>query len=627
MHAAVPLTYVVFMALIISFLIFVRSYVVSDFSVLNVVKNSHSEKPLFYKIVGVWGNHEGSMFLWVLVLTFFSALVAFFGQELPTQFKALVLICQSFMVSAFLLFILFMSNPFLRVDPPALQGDGLNPVLQDIALAIHPPLLYLGYVGFSVCFSFSIAALITKSFGKDWACWVRPWVLFAWFFLTLGITVGSYWAYYELGWGGYWVWDPVENISLMPWLSGTALLHSVIVFEKRNILKGWTLFLAIVTFSLSLMGTFLVRSGIVASVHSFAVDSARGQALLFILFFLQVVLFYFLLSERLFQERVDFLSPYRVRVFIILNNLFLTTATVTVLIGTLYPYFVESLTGKKIFVGAAFFNLTFGSLMIPLLLFVPFGPMMAWKRGDLLAVFERLLFTIMLSCIVCFVAFYATSFRDIGAALGIGLSGFVFLGGLTDLWVKSGHRGISFGVRIKRFFRLPWSVFGATSAHMGLGVTLFGIICASVFGEERILVMHVGDTVTLAGKTICFDNIYNVDGSNYSATKFYFKIYENENLIGDITASKRFYAGHDTLTTEVGIRSYGFSQMYIVPGRIDDRGLSVHVWWKPYVICIWFGALMMAMGGIFAFLGYYFRVHVRQRKALNSNYIEEERLE
>ncbi len=285
MQTAVPLTYITFTLLLLSFLVIIYAYVVSDFSVLNVVENSHSEKPMLYKITGVWGNHEGSMLLWVLSLAFFSALMAFFSQHLAEDFKTLVLICQSWITSAFLLFILFVSNPFLRVNPPALQGNGLNPLLQDIALAIHPPLLYLGYVGFSLCFSFAVAALITGHVDRIWVRGIRPWLLLSWCFLTLGIMVGSYWAYYELGWGGYWFWDPVENVSFMPWLSGTALLHSALVLEKREILKSWTLFLALLTFSLSLMGTFLVRSGLLVSVHSFAVDPARGKAILALLFF------------------------------------------------------------------------------------------------------------------------------------------------------------------------------------------------------------------------------------------------------------------------------------------------------------------------------------------------------
>ncbi|WP_375680245.1 MULTISPECIES: heme lyase CcmF/NrfE family subunit [unclassified Bartonella] len=620
MQTVVPLTYITFTLLLLSFLVIIYAYVVSDFSVLNVVENSHSEKPMLYKITGVWGNHEGSMLLWVLSLAFFSALMAFFSQHLPEDFKTLVLICQSWITTAFLLFILFVSNPFLRVNPPALQGNGLNPLLQDIALAIHPPLLYLGYVGFSLCFSFAVAALIMGHVDRIWARGIRPWLLLAWCFLTLGIMVGSYWAYYELGWGGYWFWDPVENVSFMPWLSGTALLHSALVLEKREILKSWTLFLALLTFSLSLMGTFFVRSGLLVSVHSFAVDPARGQAILALLFFFTGAAFLIFALRTPILKTERFFQPISREGFIVLNNLLLTTITATVLIGTLYPYFIEILTGKKISVGAAFFNLTCGPLMVLLLLFVPFGTMMAWKRGDFLAVFERLWFVFVLVGIVCFIIFYATSVRDIFAVLGIGLSAFVFLGSLADLWGKSGYGKRAFSVRVKRFLGLPWSTFGAAIAHMGLGVTLFGIVCVASFGQERILIMNVGDRVTIADKTLHFDAVHDGVGSNYSTMEFYFKIYENKNIVGHVTASKRFYSSQNTSTTEVGLKNRGLSQLYIIPGHIDNRGLVVHVWWKPYVICIWLGAFMMAMGGCLSLLGYWFRIGVYNKVVLALNF-------
>ncbi|MET3560165.1 cytochrome c-type biogenesis protein CcmF [Bartonella japonica] len=622
MRTAIPLTYITFILLLLSFLVIIHAHIVSDFSVLNVVNNSHSEKPMLYKVTGVWGNHEGSMLLWVLSLTFFSTLMALSRQHLPEQFKALILICQSWIVSAFLLFILFVSNPFLRVNPPALQGNDLNPLLQDLALAIHPPLLYLGYVGFSLCFSFAIAALITGQVDRVWARCLRPWVLLSWIFLTLGIMVGSYWAYYELGWGGYWFWDPVENVSFMPWLSGTALLHSIIIFEKRDTLKSWTLFLAILTFSLSLMGAFLVRSGLLISVHSFAVDPARGQAILALLFFFTGgALLLFVLRVPVFQTDRLF-QPISREGFIILNNLLLTTITATVLIGTLYPYFIEVLTGQKISVGAAFFNLTCGPLMVLLLLFIPFGSMMAWKHGDFFIVFERLWFVFALACMACFIVFFATSLRDIFAALGIGLSVFVFGGSLADLWWKSGYSKTTLWVRIKRLIGLPWSVFGAAMAHMGLGVTLFGIVCVAFFTQEHILTMHRGDMVTIAGKTLHLSEVRDGDGPNYSAMEFNFTIYENKDAIGSVIASKRFYSSQNTSTTEVGIQNYGLSQLYIVPRRIDDKGVILHIWWKPYVICIWLGAFMMAMGGCLSLLGFWLRMRIHSRWIFTLNFLK-----
>ena len=390
MQMAPPAAVAAFLLVLLSFIALTAAYVTSDFSVQNVVENSHSLKPMIYKISGVWGNHEGSMLLWILILVFFSALVALFGGNLPSSLKANVLAVQAWITACFLLFVLLTSNPFRRLDPAPIEGRDLNPILQDIGLAIHPPLLYLGYVGFSICFSFAVAALIEGRIDAAWARWVRPWTLAAWTALTAGIAMGSYWAYYELGWGGWWFWDPVENASFMPWLAGTALLHSALVMEKREALKIWTVLLAIMTFSLSLLGTFLVRSGVLTSVHAFATDPLRG------VFILGILVLFIGGAFGLFALRVQKLSqgglfaPISREGALVLNNLFLTTATATVLVGTLYPLLLEALTGDKISVGPPFFNLTFGPLMIPLLLAVPFGPLLAWKRGDLMAVCQRL---------------------------------------------------------------------------------------------------------------------------------------------------------------------------------------------------------------------------------------------
>ncbi|WP_297322327.1 heme lyase CcmF/NrfE family subunit [uncultured Bartonella sp.] len=611
--AAVPLAYLIFFLVLLSFVSLVHAYIVSDFSVLNVVQNSHSEKPLLYKISGVWGNHEGSMLLWVFILTFFSFLIATFGKNLPERLKALILSSQAWITSAFLLFILFTSNPFLRVDPPALQGRDLNPILQDIGLAIHPPLLYLGYVGFSVCFSFAIAALIDGRVDAAWARWVRPWTLVSWIFLTGGIMVGSYWAYYELGWGGYWFWDPVENASLMPWLAGTALLHSAIVLEKRGALKIWTLFLAILTFSLSLMGTFLVRSGILTSVHSFAVDPARGRAILAILFFFigaALILFAIRASS---LKTGGLFRPISREGMLVFNNLFLTTATATVLIGTLYPLLLETLTGQKISVGAPFFNLTFAPLMVPLLLMVPFGPLMAWKRGDMLAVAEKLWGAFALALIAGFIVLYQTSMRSLLASLGIGLASFVVFGGLFDLWFKSGNKNTGFLVRLKRLRGLPRSNYGTAFAHIGLGITLFGIIVVATFGQESILTMQAGQKTEIAGKQLLLEGARNVHGANYSQTEFEFSVTAKGRDLGTITAAKRFYPSQNMPTTESGIKNYGLSQLYIAPGDVNNNGLVLHIWWKPQVICIWLGAFFMMVGGVLSLSDRRLRVGAPQR--------------
>ena len=389
--AVAPVAAMLQVALIaISFICLTQSYITSDFSVENVFQNSHSDKPLIYKISGVWGNHEGSMVLWVLILATFGSAVAVFGGNLPPSLKARVLAVQGSISVAFLLFILMTSNPFNRLDPAPIEGRGLNPILQDPALAIHPPLLYAGYVGLSIAFSFAVAALLEGKVDAAWARWVRPWTLAAWMFLTAGIALGSWWAYYELGWGGWWFWDPVENASFMPWLIATALLHSAIVVEKRNALKVWTILLAILAFSLSLLGTFLVRSGVLTSVHSFAVDPARGVFVLGILcVFIGGALALYAWRAPVIRTGGLF-APISREGALVVNNLLLTTACAAVFIGTLYPLALEAVTGEKISVGPPYFNLTFGPIIVPLLLLVPLGPLMSWKRADMWAATQRL---------------------------------------------------------------------------------------------------------------------------------------------------------------------------------------------------------------------------------------------
>ena len=433
MAVAEPASYAQLILVFGAFLALTHAFITSDFSVSNVYENSHSLKPLLYRISGVWGNHEGSMLLWVLILAIFGAAVAAFGRNLPATLKANVLAVQASIALGFLVFILATSNPFLRLDPAPADGRGLNPILQDPALAFHPPFLYMGYVGFSIAFSFAIAALIEGRIDSAWARWVRPWTLAAWMFLTIGIAMGSWWAYYELGWGGWWFWDPVENASFMPWLAGTALLHSAVVMEKRDALKIWTILLAILTFSLSLMGAFLVRSGVLSSVHAFAVDPKRG------IFILALMIIFVGGALALFSLRVGQLrqggvfSPISREGGLVLNNVLLATATGTVFIGTLYPLALESLTGERISVGPPYFNMTFAPLMVPLLLALPFGPMLAWKRGDLHAVFERLLAAIAISAVAAVIALALFIRGPWLAPLGIALGVWVIAGALSDI--------------------------------------------------------------------------------------------------------------------------------------------------------------------------------------------------
>ncbi|MEL6947970.1 MAG: heme lyase CcmF/NrfE family subunit, partial [Pseudomonadota bacterium] len=460
----------------LSFAALVWAYAVSDFSVVNVWQNSHSQKPFLYKLTGTWGNHEGSMLLWVLILALFSAAVSVFGRNLPEKLRANVQGVQAWMLATFLLFILATSNPFLRQKPP-MEGQDLNPILQDIGLAIHPPLLYLGYVGFSITFAFAIAALIEGKIDAAWARWVRPWALAAWVFLTAGISMGSYWAYYELGWGGWWFWDPVENASFLPWLSGTALLHSALVMEKRDALKIWTVLLAILTFSLSLLGTFLVRSGVLTSVHTFATDPSRGLFILAILsLFVGGALFLFILRANTLQAGGLF-APVSREGALVVNNILLSTAAATVLVGTLYPVLYEGVTslvnesgsGDKISVGPPFFNLTFGPLMIPLLLAMPLGPMLAWKRGDILGVAQRMVFAIGITVLVIVLAYGFLWGGPVLAPLGIGLAAWLMVGSLFELWTKAGFGKVDVRTGFVRLAGVPKTVWSTAGAHFGVG--------------------------------------------------------------------------------------------------------------------------------------------------------------
>lgn len=600
----------------LSFAVLTLAYVQSDFSVANVWENSHSLKPMLFKITGTWGNHEGSMLLWVLILTFFGGLVAIFGKNLPASLRANVLAVQGLIGAAFFLFILVTSNPFARLSPAPIEGQDLNPILQDIGLAVHPPLLYLGYVGFSVCFSFAVAALIDGRIDASWARWVRPWTLAAWTFLTGGIAMGSYWAYYELGWGGFWFWDPVENASFMPWLAGTALLHSAIVMEKRSALKVWTLLLAILTFSLSLLGTFLVRSGVLTSVHAFATDPSRG------VFILAILTFFIGGSLALFALRASSLTtggvfhPISREGALVLNNLFLTTATATVLIGTLYPLFIEAFSGDKISVGEPFFNLTFGPLMVPLLLMVPFGPLLAWKRGDLLAAGQRLMAAFGCALAVVLVVLLFIDGSSVLAALGAGLATWLVLGALTDLALRAGLGTVSFSVAYRRFVGLPRSVFGTALAHLGLGLTVLGIVGVMAFQGERIVAMRPGDTVEIAGYTLRFEGLSNVKGPNYTEDQGRFPLMDSTGrALGEIISSKRLYPVRQMPTTEAGIRTLGLSQLYVSLGDSTSTGATVvRIWWKPLVTLIWGGCLVMMAGGFMSLADRRLRVGAPSRK-------------
>ncbi len=597
MGVAAPVALAVLGFVSFAFAALVAVYVTSDFSVVNVVENSHSQMPLIYKITSTWGNHEGSMMLWVFVLAVFAGLVALFGGNLPDRLKANALAVQGSIASAFLAFILLTSNPFLRMIPAPAEGRDLNPVLQDPGLAIHPPLLYLGYVGLSIAFSFAMAALIEGRIDAAWARWVRPWTLAAWLFLTLGIAMGSYWAYYELGWGGWWFWDPVENASLMPWLAATALLHSAVVMEKRDALKIWTILLAILAFSLSLIGTFLVRSGVLTSVHAFASDPTRGVFILGILtLFIGGGLLMFALRAGELRQGGLF-APVSREGALVFNNLFLTAATASVFVGTLYPLALEALTDAKITVGPPFFNLTFGGLMLPLVFAMPFGPLLAWKRGDLLGVAQRL----TLAAGFAVIAGVVTAAAEGGAVLAavvIGLAVFIMAGALTDIVERAGIGRVPARVAWARFRGLPRSTFGTAIAHFGVGVCLIGIVSETAWSLERIASVKLGDTITIGTRDLTFARIENRAGPNFAARTAVFDIRSGGVAQGTVEASRRVFAARQMSTTESGIRTFGFSQLYLSMGEeTPDGHISVRVTWKPLVTLIWLGAVVMALGG------------------------------
>ena len=598
MGIAAPTALAQFVFVAISFAALTAAYVTSDFSVANVFENSHSAMPLIYKFTSTWGNHEGSMLLWVLILSLFGAAVAAFGGNLPATLKANVLAVQSWIASAFYLFVLVTSNPFLRLPQAPFEGRDLNPILQDMGLAIHPPLLYLGYVGFSISFSFAIAALIEGRIDAAWARWVRPWTLAAWMFLTLGVAMGSYWAYYELGWGGFWFWDPVENASLMPWLAGTALLHSAVVMEKRNALKVWTILLAILAFSLSLIGTFLVRSGVLTSVHTFASDPSRG------VFILAILVLFIGGGLALYAWRAPALkqgglfAPISREGALVLNNLFLTAAATCVFVGTVYPLALEALTAEKISVGAPFFNLTFGPLFVPLLLMVPFGPLMAWKRGDLLGVAQRLIGAAGIAAVVVAATFAATGGGPVLAPFGIGLAVFVMAGALTDIVERTGLLRVPLATAWTRARGLPRSVFGTAFAHFGLGVSLLGIVCVSTWGAERIVALKPNATVSLRSYELTFDGMVTRQGPNYRELIAKFTVREGGNVIGAMEPSKRTFLSRQSSTTEAALLTRGASQLYLSLGDPNpDGSIALRLYHKPLVLLIWLGTVVMMLGG------------------------------
>lgn len=579
-----------------SFAALTWAFVTSDFSLRLVYLNSHSAKPMIYKISGVWGNHEGSMLLWILILVLFGACAAWFGGNLPATLRARVLSVQAAISVAFYAFILFTSNPFLRLEVPPFDGQDLNPLLQDPGLAFHPPFLYLGYVGLSMSFSFAIAALIEGRVDAAWARWVRPWTLAAWLFLTIGIALGSWWAYYELGWGGFWFWDPVENASFMPWLLAAALLHSAIVVEKREALKSWTILLAILAFGFSLLGTFIVRSGVLTSVHAFANDPERGVYILIILgIFLGGALVLYAARAAELEAKGVFSTVSR-ESGLVLNNVLLAVSAFVVFIGTIWPLFAELILGRTLSVGAPFFDAAFTPFFVALGLVLPIGSMLAWKRGSLRRTALPLGGIAILAVSVGALAFALQTGRSALGPVGVALGFWVVAGATYDLWSRTGREGVS--ARFGRLLRLPRADWGKAVAHAGLGITILGVAAITAWQQEDIRVAQIGDRFAVGQYEIELRSVEQGQGPNYVTTIATMAVWKGNREIAVLTPEKRFYPVASMPTTEAAIRNGILRDFYLVIGDPQvGGGYAVRTYIKPFANWIWGGAILMALGG------------------------------
>ena len=574
----------VFVAL--AFGILTYAFVVSDFSIALVANHSHTAKPLIYKISGVWGNHEGSMLLWVLVLAIYAALVAGL-QRGGERLTSASLGVQGLLAAAFFLFLLFTSNPFGRLDPMPFEGAGLTPLLQDIGLAIHPPMLYAGYVGLSASFAYAAAALMVGEEG--WTRAARPFMLIAWIALTCGLALGSWWAYYELGWGGFWFWDPVENAALMPWLIATALLHSALATERSGAFRTWTLLLAIGGFSMSLIGTFLVRSGLTSSVHAFASDPTRG-------FFIMILIALAIGGAlALFAWRAPTLKggaafdPVSRETTLLLNNVFLIASCACVFVGTLYPLVLEAFNGTKISVGPPYYALTFAPIFFALLLLVPLGPLLGWKRGDLKAAWRSLYPALGLAVIAAVTVLAIITPRSVVAAMAFAVAGWLIGASILDLRRRKGARA---------------SAFAAALAHAGLGVTLLGVTGTTAWRSEALTVMAPGETITVGPYTLRFDGVTEEKGPNYVADRAHIALMDGGKVKAMLRPEQRFYTAEGQSVSDTAIRTTGLRDLYLALG--DNRGggrYAVRVYVSPLAPLIWLGALVMALGGLLSLGG------------------------
>ncbi|MBE9635808.1 heme lyase CcmF/NrfE family subunit [Salipiger mangrovisoli] len=610
MAVAEPAATAQFLLVALSFGALMHAFITSDFSLRLVVLNSHSAKPMLYKISGVWGNHEGSMLLWVLILALFGAMAAWFGGNLPPTLRARVLSVQASVAVAFFAFILFTSNPFLRLAVPPFDGQDLNPLLQDPGLAFHPPFLYLGYVGLSICFSFAVAALIEGRVDAAWGRWVRPWTLLSWVFLTIGIALGSWWAYYELGWGGFWFWDPVENASFMPWLLAAALLHSAIVVEKREALKSWTILLAILAFGFSLIGTFIVRSGVLTSVHAFASDPQRGVFILGILvFFTGGALTLYAARAGVMQAKGVFGLVSRESA-LVLNNILLAVACFVVFTGTLWPLVAEMLFGRKLSVGAPFFNMAFTPFMVLLGLILPIGGMISWKRGKLGRVVQQLVPALVLALALAGLVWAMQTGRSLMGPIGVFLGTWLVAGSATDLLGRIGQSR-----DWRRLARLPRADWGKAVAHAGLGVTMLGVAGLMAWEEEDIRVAQMNAPFTVGAYELELLGVERVQGPNYFSDMGEVSLRRDGAEIAHLYPEKRSYPVAGMPTTEAAIDGGFLRDVYVVLGDAQaGGGWTMRVYVKPLANWIWGGAILMALGGALSLSDRRFRVAAGARK-------------
>jgi cytochrome c-type biogenesis protein CcmF len=587
------------------------AFVVSDFSLQLVVSNSHSAKPMLYKISGTWGNHEGSMLLWVLIVTLFGVMAAWFGDNLPPTLRARVLSVQAAIAVAFFAFIIFTSNPFTRLETPPFDGQDLNPLLQDPGLAFHPPFLYLGYVGLSMAFSFAVAALIEGRVDAAWGRWVRPWTLAAWIFLTIGIALGSWWAYYELGWGGFWFWDPVENASFMPWLLAAALLHSAIVVEKRESLKSWTILLAILAFGFSLIGTFIVRSGLLTSVHAFANDPERGVFILMILaFFMGGALILFTLRAGAMEAKGVFGVASRESALLV-NNLLLAVSCFVVFVGTMWPLVAEMFFDRKLSVGPPFFNAAFTPFMVLLGLFLPIGSVMPWKRARISKALWPLRYVFLLALAIGGLVFAMQTGRGLLGPIGLFLGAWVIMGVVVELAQRTG-RGEN---RMGRLIRLPRADWGKATAHAGFGVTVAGIAGLTAWTQDDIRVAQLNQSWDVGSYTLTLLDVEELRGPNYLSTMGTLMLSQDGKEISTLKPEKRFYPVAQMPTTEAGIDYNLIRDVYVVIGdQQNNGGWTIRTYIKPMTIWIWIGCALMALGGLLSLTDRRFRVAVGARK-------------